>query len=184
MQLIQGIFNLGWAVLDLIPQGEKLLTYGVVRTRRFKTNAERTAEMMRRLAALFREYTPAVLAYETYVYFGKKTIDITSSYKVHQIIGGIAMLAQFPPYPALIEFLPKAWGLELTGSASHTKEMVARCVSLRLGLTITSTDGAHHSDAIGLGLVALAHWQRDQQIKHTEQTLALRQWGHRGSLNS
>ncbi len=131
----------------------------------------RPSRMMELIRGLFDTYHPLLVVYEDYVYFGDRlvsNIDISSGFKVHEIIGAIKMACLEPPYPELVKLLPQSWGCTLTGSQAHTKAGIARAVSLRLGSQYHATDGAHHTDSIGLGIVGLDAWQHRQRVKASD----------------
>ena len=167
-----GSLNLGWAVLALDAGDEKALRdFGVIRTGNIDRGIQRQRAMMQQLLLLYEKYTPRAVVYEGYVFFStcaEGENNITSAFKVHQIIGALLMLCQREPQPDVIELLPPAWGKELTGYTRHTKEMIASTITLRLGTPFHATDGGHHTDAIGLGLVGVAHWQSHQKVQAAE----------------
>jgi len=182
ISLDPGSLHCGWAVLTAWMGAPKLVASGTVRTAKFPEHYQRRAEILRHILALFDQYAPSLVVYETYMYFphyknkaGDETpVDVTSGFKVQQIIGAIHMRALLPPCPRVIGVDPQSWGKQLTGSKTHDKATIAWAVNLRLGTKFDGSGGGHESDAVGIGLVGLDLWQAEQRVAQAERLAAAR----------
>ncbi len=177
-----GSLNLGWAVLAATLQGAALLASGTVRTGQYKEHYQRRQAMLQHIDALFTTHAPLLVVYETYMYFPARTnahgeeehVDVTSGFKVQQIIGGILMRALQAPRPHVIGVDPQSWGRQLVGSKTHDKATIAWAVNLRLGTKFDGQGGGHESDAVGIGLVGLDRWQAEQWATQAERLATAR----------
>ena len=147
---------MGYAVLRTTYE---LLAHGTIIPRSRLVGLDRQLYLISRLQDLIAEWQPATVAYEEYTW--RSADDGEGRYvlgrpAMERLIGGIQVLALWPPYPVVMGLLPGVWGKQLVGNTAHTKVDVACAVNLRLG---TDYDGGHYtnheSDAVGIGIVAL-----------------------------
>ena len=150
-----GVMHCGYAVLRA---DETLVASGTWIPKSTLSGLDRHLWLLSRLQDLVALHQPGVLAFEDYIWrlTEGEGHPLRGRSHMERLIGGVQMLALYPPYPVVMPLLPQVWGKQLVGSARHTKADVARIVNLRLG---TTYDGGvysnHESDAIGVGLVAL-----------------------------
>lgn len=119
------------------------------------------------LAALVRQYMPAVIGIEVYTAPSIKVRAITaeSVARHHWLIGACMMLdiLAVGPHPEIVLLEATDWMHQLTGiPANRTiggKEIIEATVECRTGYIFEKNSGFHRSDAVGLALVALDNWQ-------------------------
>lgn len=146
-----GLANTGFGVIDFSGGRYRMVSYGVITTKKDSPHGERLLTIYNKLNAIIDEFKPTEAGMET-LYFAK---NATSAMGVSEARGVVSLcLAQH--CILLGEYTPNQIKSAVTGSAKADKELVEKYIKILLNLE-TEPKPDHAADALAGAITHLHH---------------------------